>query len=139
MLFRSLRARQYVTDQQIPDVIFTGYITGEEKNKAFSQAHVYVLPTWGEGMPISVLEAMAYGLPVITRPVGGIKDFFNDGKMGYVTESRDPECFAELLESVMLNPEQALNMSNFNRNYAEEHFSADKVAGRIKRIYAELI
>ena len=38
-------------------------------------------------MPISVLEAMAYGLPVITRPVGGIRDFFEDGKMGFLTEA----------------------------------------------------
>jgi glycosyltransferase involved in cell wall biosynthesis len=134
------RARQYVTKERIQDITFTGYITGEEKQRTFSEAQVYLFPTWyGEGMPISVLEAMAYGLPVITRPVGGLKDFFNDGKMGFITESRDPHRFVELLEAVMLNPDLWSSISAFNRRYAEEHFSAGKVAARIKRIYAEIL
>lgn len=45
-------------------------------------------------MPSSVLEAMAFGLPVITRPVGGLKDFFENVKMGFITESKTLGGFA---------------------------------------------
>lgn len=48
---------------------------------------IFFFPFYGEGMPISVLEAMAFSMPVITRNVGGIKDFFINGEMGFCTDS----------------------------------------------------
>jgi len=132
-------ARAYVLSRGIEGVEFSGYIRGEAKNSVFSRADVYLFPTYGEGMPISVLEAMAYGLPVITRPVGGIKDFFADGEMGYITESLDPGVFAALLERLIIDPEICRRMSEFNRQYAYDHFRASQVAGRLLKIYGDVI
>ena len=89
-------------------------------------------------MPTSVLEAMAYGLPVVTRPVGGLKDFFEDGKMGYITESLAPSVFAEAVEKLIREPETCRRMGRYNREFAHEHFAASRVAERIKRIYHEV-
>ena len=132
-------ARAYVLSRGIEGVEFSGYIRGEAKNSVFSRADVYLFPTYGEGMPISVLEAMAYGLPVITRPVGGIKDFFVDGEMGYITESLDPCVFAALLERLITDPEICRRMSKFNRQYAYDHFRVSQVAGRLLKIYGDVI
>ena len=121
---------------QLTDVTFLGHVQGSEKQKAFLDSDVYLFPTThGEGMPTSVLEAMAYGLPVVTRPVGGLKDFFIDGEMGYMTESQDPVVFATLLSRVVSDAQLLSRMGAFNRAYAAEHFTASKVAKNLDDIY----
>jgi len=134
------KARAYVLSRGIEGVEFTGYLRGAEKSKVFSQADVYLFPTYyGEGMPISVLEAMAYGLPVITRPVGGLKDFFEDGKMGFATESKSPEDFARILDDLAFDHDLRSRIRAYNIAYAKERFPASKVASRIKDIYRKVL
>lgn len=134
------RVRQYAATEGMTDIEFTGYIRGDDKHKAFTSADVYIFPTtYGEGMPTTVLEAMAYGLPVITRAVGGLSDFFEDGKMGFITESRDPAVFADLLERLSAKPQSCYEIGRYNQSYANVHFAASNVARRIQNIYRALI
>ncbi|MBL4902030.1 MAG: glycosyltransferase family 4 protein, partial [Desulfocapsa sp.] len=73
-----------LTSQQVH---FTGDIRGKEKIQAFAEHHIYCFPTfYGEGLPTSVLEAMAFAMPVVTRPVGGLADIVEDGKMGELVQ-----------------------------------------------------
>lgn len=125
-------AKNYVTEEGVPDVVFTGPLSGQELRKAFSEAHVYILPTHSEGMPTSVLEAMAFGLPVITRPVGGLVDFFEEGHMGYLLESLDAKDYAERITSLVESPDLARTMSVYNEDYANRHFLASKVAKELE-------
>lgn len=117
------------------DVTLLGYVSGQKKKSVFDTHHIYCFPSHGEGMPTSLLEAMSFGMPVITRPVGGIRDFFRNGKMGYLTEKKDPEVIAELIENLISNKNKMVDMALYNHEYAKERFSASKVARRIKRIY----
>ncbi len=75
---------------------FLGHVSGAAKTQAFRAADIYLFTSLAEGMPNSVLEAMAFGLPIVTRPVGGIRDFFEDGRMGYATDSLDSGDYTEL-------------------------------------------
>lgn len=134
------RAKERCIELGLSKVVFPGFISGETKRHAFKDADVYFFPTnYGEGMPNSVLEAMAYGLPVVTRPVGGLRDFFEDGKMGFITESLDPVVFADLLERLLLNPELRKKIGEYNRKYAFEHFRASIVAKRLIHIYEDVL
>lgn len=133
------RLREYAAGRNMTDIEFTGYVSGAAKNDVFSHADVYLFPSWSEGMPISVLEAMTFGLAVVTRPVGGIPDFFEDGKMGFLTESRNPAVLARLLEQLIENPELRLTMGDYNHHYAQEHFRPAKVAGRLEDIYRSVL
>jgi glycosyltransferase involved in cell wall biosynthesis len=91
--------KEYVRAQNIEGITFLGWVRGPSKLEAFAKADVYLFPTHhGEGMPNSVLEAMACGLPVVTRPVGGVRDFFENGRMGFLTEGKEPQVLASLLE-----------------------------------------
>ena len=131
--------KQFASDKNL-DVKFKGYVSGEEKGKTFAESDTYLFPTYhGEGMPNSVLEAMAFGLPVITRPVGGLNDFFEDGKMGFLTESKDPRVYADLIEKLITNPELRKQMSEYNAAFARKHFLASNVAKRLENIYQEVL
>ena len=133
-------SREHTREAKIPDVEFPGYLQGQQKIDAFRRADVYVFPSsYGEGMPISVLEAMASGLPVVTRPVGGLKDFFTDGVMGFMTASTDPRVFAERIERLIEEPDLRRRIGRYNYAYAREHFTASSVARKIESVYRETL
>ena len=118
---------------------FLGYVSGDKKITALKSHIIYCLPTYhGEGMPTSVLEAMAFGMPVVTRPVGGLNDFFENGKMGYLTKKKDPETIANLLEKLVMNKQKMINMAFYNHEYAKKHFLASKAATRIRDLHKKI-
>lgn len=134
-----LKVQSYIEEKGICDVKFLGYVTGEAKHLAFSEGDIYIFPSYSEGMPNSVLEAMAYGLPIITTAVGGLKDFFKNGEMGFITEDKSPEHLAELIELLIRDHLLLKKSGEMNRLFAKEHFAASKVAGRLEHIYREVI
>ena len=83
-------------------------------------------------MPTVVLEAMAFGLPVFTRNVGGLPDFFENGKMGYITDSLNAEDFAKALIPYIENTQLTQQVSHYNARYAKEHFMASRVAKELE-------
>jgi glycosyltransferase involved in cell wall biosynthesis len=119
-------------------VHFLGHVAGAEKAEAFNQADIYLFTSLAEGMPNSVLEAMAFGLPIVTRPVGGIRDFFEDGRMGYSIDSSNPGDYTVLLDRLVSNPELCADMGRYNREFARQRFAASVVAARLLAIYAQV-
>ena len=65
---------------------FPGWIKKEEKEKLLQEADIFFLPSYTEGMPMSILEAMGYGLPIVTTNVGGIPQLVENGKNGYMID-----------------------------------------------------
>lgn len=133
------KAKSYIESNNLENIEFKGYVTGKEKKQTYFDSDVYLFPSYTEGMPISVLEAMAFGLPVITRPVGGLKDFFEDGKMGFMTESLEPQVYADYLKELSDNVELRCNMSRYCHEYAMDRFLASRVSKRIENVYLDVI
>ncbi|REG89970.1 glycosyltransferase family 4 protein [Winogradskyella sediminis] len=127
-------AKKFVTDNKVQGVKFLGNISGKELVETFSKASVYILPSHGEGMPTSVLEAMAFGLPIISRPVGGLVDFFEEDKMGYLINSLNPEDYAERILELFQDKEKTKKIGRYNYEYANEYFMASKVVLNIENI-----
>lgn len=132
--------KRYVVERGIPNVEFVGYVRGEEKIRALQCADLYLFPTThGEGMPNTVLEAMAFGLPIVTRNAGGIGDFFRDGEMGFLTDSTEVGAFVELVVRLIEDADLRGRMAQTNRRYAAEHFAARKVVERLQGVYGEIL
>jgi glycosyltransferase involved in cell wall biosynthesis len=134
--------KAYVKLKGIPNVEFLGYITGEQKKEAFSSSNIFLFPSMhGEGMPISLLEAMAFGLPLITTTVGGIKDFFIEDKMGLSinpSEILSNETISKI--KILLGDNEALDeISNYNYQYAKKNFYTNKVAKRLEIILKDTL
>jgi glycosyltransferase involved in cell wall biosynthesis len=120
-------AINYVNNMNLKNVTFTGQLSGERLKEEFINADLYILPTYGEGMPTSVLEAMAFGLPIISRPVGGLVDFFEDDKMGYLIESLAPVDYCNKIDCLINDIGRTNEIIKYNMQYAREHFMASKV------------
>ena len=126
------KARQYAKENSIK-AEFLGNISGNTLINEFKTANIYILPSHSEGMPTSVLEAMAFGLPVISRPVGGLCDFFENGRMGELIESLNSQEYAAAIERYINDCDILKECSMYNHTYAKKHFLASKVAYSIEQ------
>tara|TARA_B110000003_G_scaffold276335_1_gene322277 strand:- start:1033 stop:2094 length:1062 start_codon:yes stop_codon:yes gene_type:complete len=124
----------YVKENNIRDVIFSGYLKGQRKYELLSSGHLYVFPSYSEGMPNAVLEAMALGMPIITTPVGGLNDFFVEDDMGSFIKIKDVNSIVEKIESLYFNNNLRISISQKNRVYAEKHFTGQVVSKKLNRI-----
>ena len=130
--------KAYVREKGIADVRFTGGLSGAALRHEYEIADFFFCSSHGEGMPTVVLEAMAFGLPVLTRAVGGVCDFFEDGRMGRITSSTDPAEFARLVKPFIDDAGLTKQVSRYNARYAREHFMASSVAKNIEKILMAL-
>lgn len=88
--------------QDIPNVVLKGFLTGQELTDFMANAQLMVVPSiWYENCPLTILEAQAMGVPVVTMNHGGMAELVETGKNGYLIPQVTPEAFAEVLEKCM--------------------------------------
>lgn len=97
------KAKQLREELGIPEqrVEFLGWVSGNMKTETFQRASIYCLPSWGEGFPMGVLDALAYGIPVITTPVGGVEQVLHHGKDCLIFDTYNIDALANALEQMM--------------------------------------
>ncbi len=135
-----LKNFSYSLNLTADQIHFTGFVRNAEKISIFESHHIYCLPTnYGEGLPTSVIEAMAFGLPIVTRSVGGLKDMFIDQKMGLIVNSKKTEEIAERLEELIIDPDRMITISRYNAGYAKDNFMSTVVANKLLAIYKKSI
>ncbi|MCX2980995.1 glycosyltransferase [Halieaceae bacterium IMCC14734] len=116
-----------------------GDVRGDEKKQLLASHHIYSFPsTYGEGMPTSVLEAMAFGMAVVTCPVGGIKDFFVEPDMGVIVAHRNSDDVAAGIKRLIADPDSLYRIAEANHDYANRNFMAPNAARFLMSCYAEL-
>lgn len=92
-----------------------------------------------EGMPVSVIEEMEAGLPIVATRVGGLPDLVEDGVHGLLVEPRDPDGLARALGGLLADPEAARAMGVRAAERRASEFDLDVMVGRIETLYAELL
>jgi glycosyltransferase involved in cell wall biosynthesis len=103
----------------------------------FAQAHAVVLPSYREGMPLSLLEAAACGRAVVTTDVPGCRDAIDPGVTGILVPVRESAPLAEALVELSANRERCAEMGRQGRLLAERVFSIEEIIRRHLEIYAE--
>jgi glycosyltransferase involved in cell wall biosynthesis len=119
-------------------VAVCGWIDGHQKDETFRQADVLLLPSYHEGLPISVLEAMAYGLPVVATDVGGISEAVQDGVNGFLIQPGECEKLAERIDRLATSPELRLEMGKSGYELAAGKFALPVIINQLEALYAEL-
>jgi glycosyltransferase involved in cell wall biosynthesis len=116
-----------------------GWIDGSRKDETFRQANVLLLPSYHEGLPISVLEALAYGLPVLATDVGGISEAVENGVNGYLIEPGECEALANRMEQLAASSQLRLEMGKSGYQKATAKFELSVIMRKLEGLYAELI
>jgi len=128
-------AMKYVDENNFKNIKFTGFLSGIEKHQLLKKSHILLFPSFTEGLPLTIIEAMAYGLPVITRPVGGIPDIIQNGEHGYLTESMQPEDYAALIEIIIKNNKKYEEISKNNISKVKSEFLPESLRNRLIETY----
>lgn len=127
---------EFVSEAERHDAHYLGVIAGEAKVRAFNEADVFVLPSYTEGFSMSVLEAMAHGLPVVVTPVGALPEVVREGVNGVFAEVGNSRDLADKLESLICRRERARAMGEYNARYVAERFGIAQVAAEFEEILA---
>ncbi|HET9576902.1 MAG TPA: glycosyltransferase [Usitatibacter sp.] len=119
-------------------VCFAGPVFGDDKVRLLAGADVMVLPSYSEGLPYALLEAMAGGIPVIGTPVGAIPDVMTHGIHGFLVPVRDGKAIAEALAVLHGDRERLSWMSRACKRRIRAAYSIDRVAAQFATYYAHL-
>lgn len=120
-------------------VRFPGFVRGREKAQLLMDADIFAFPTYyGEGCPVSLLEAMAAGCAVITGDAGGIPDIFEDGVNGVMISQPTGDKVAAALRGLLADPERIRAIGAHNRDAAGRRFEAGCASAKIGEVYSIL-
>jgi glycosyltransferase involved in cell wall biosynthesis len=111
-----------------------GYISPEERSNWYAKADVFTLPSFAEGVPGSVLEAMASQLPIVVTPVGGIPEVADENNACFIKPGSSKE-LADSICGLLSNREHAIKMGLIGYNYILNTYSMDKILERIIACY----
>lgn len=123
----------------IEDIVkFEGWVSNHKKILLLNQADIYILPSYKEGVPISILEAMSYKIPIITTPVGGIPSIVVDGVNGLIVKPGDCDAMYEALNKLINDPLLCKKMGEEGFQKSRAYFP-NIVEKQLEELYMNLI
>ena len=131
--------QHFVEQAGWPDVVFTGYVSDDEKPRYFASSHVFCTPaTGGESMGIVLLESMASGTPVVASNIQGYTTVVTSGVDGLLTTPRDSEELASAVSSLLENEPLRQRLIHAGLQKVRD-YAWPQVAHRIKDYYCRLL
>jgi glycosyltransferase involved in cell wall biosynthesis len=124
----TLKAEKLMDSVDLP-----GWVSNEDYPNYLNRLKLFILPSYSEGLPYSILEAMACETPVLATSVGAIPDVITDGKTGFLMKDNSPECIAENVIRALNSPDLEKIAKN-GRLFVENTFTFDKTVENWKRI-----
>lgn len=121
------------------DVDYLGWVSGSEKDRELASADIFVLPSYKEGMPVSILEAMAFGAAVIATPVGGVPDMMTPEVHGLWVQPGDIAALVQSLERLATSADLRERLTRASREHVIAHYSTQTVLEGLKSVYREVL
>jgi len=134
------KVRKLVARRNLEEHIHVlGWISGKQKIRVFRECDIYVLPSYNEGLPGSILEAMAVGVPIISTPVGGIPEAVIENRNGYLVDPGDVDELYNKLKVLCQNKELREKMSKESLSIIKEKFEIDNIAFNLLKLYQKVV
>ncbi|HEY7865774.1 MAG TPA: glycosyltransferase family 4 protein, partial [Psychromonas sp.] len=129
---------QFIQQNELSNVVtITGWISSDQVKQYLLESDAMVLPSFAEGLPVAIMEAMAVGTPVITTYIAGIPELISSGHNGLLAPAGDPDATACNIETfINMSEAEIANMARLAYNSVEERHNikteAEKLGGYIK-------
>jgi glycosyltransferase involved in cell wall biosynthesis len=120
-------------------IMIKGWLSHDRVDEVYKDSDILVLPSYAEGLPMSILEAISYGLPIVSTNVGGISEAVQEGKNGYLIIPGDVEALANRLKCLINEYELRVSMSKKSLEIAWEKFSVDTLEKKLINIYNSIL
>ncbi|MGG7200403.1 glycosyltransferase family 4 protein [Clostridium butyricum] len=118
--------------------VFKGWVYGEEKIDIIKSSQIMALPSYNEGLPVSILEAMSYGMPVISTNVGSIEDLIINGINGFLINPGDVEELYHSLKSLIMHRHKWEDFSNNSKDEINTNYNLKCYFRQIEQLYLGL-
>lgn len=133
------RLRKTIADLTIAgEVECLGWISEKQRDKLLRETDIFVLPSYGEGMPMSILEAMSYSVPVVSTTVGGIPELVSDGETGFLIEPGDLDALYRKLKCLIQDKELRKKFGEKARQFVASRHNLKFITQQIDQIYNSL-
>lgn len=117
------------------NVLLTGWISGNEKKRLLSNSKIFLLPTYNEGQPMAIIEAMAYKLPIVSTCVGGIPELIKIGENGFLEKPGEVLKISKHIINLLKDNELSGNISMNNYKLVNQKYSIESYINNLNSIY----
>lgn len=125
-------ARRFAADRGLQDRIgFRGWLRGEALDREYADADIFVLPSWSEGLPNSMIEAMAAGMAVVVSAVGNVPSAIDDGVNGLMVAPGDVPGLRDALAALIADPQRCAQLGASAHRTARDRFGVETAVDRI--------
>ena len=118
--------------------VYEGVVTGKEKSNLFKQCQIFLLPSLYEGLPISLLECMSFGLVPIVTDVGSIGEFVKDKKNGLLLQVKDAKSIVKALDLLPRDHTLLIQLSSSARQTIFDYFQPGVYISRLNSVYSKV-
>ena len=133
------KLQNLIKKYQIGHVVkFSGWIQKEQKIQYLQNTDIYILPSYNEGLPISILEAMSYGKPIISTYVGGIPEIVRNNENGFLISPGNLDQIEKSIKYFIEKPHDIEKFGSVSAKMVEKYFP-DSVFLNLERIYLEIL
>lgn len=119
-------------------VTFLGWVNSQQRNQLLAEADIFVLPSYNEGLPMALLEAMSWSLPVITTPVGGIPELVTPNQTGVLVHPGEIQQLSEAMQSLITDENLRLSLGKAARESVAP-FDIKTYGSRLGDIYRSIL
>lgn len=132
--------KEYIKNERMLDYFeFTGWVREDNKQELYEKSQVFILPSYNEGLPVAILEAMSYGLPVVTTSVGSIEDVVKHKMTGYIFKPGDIDEMVNGINYCIRNQEEWEVLSLASSELIKKAYDEKIYFENIKKMYEKLV
>ena len=132
------KVKQKLSAKYKDNVVFPGWIRNEQKKQYLREADIFLLPSYNEGMPMAILDAMGCGLPIVSTDVGGIPKIVRQGVNGYLYKPGDSKNMACAIIEYLTNDEKRVKAGQESVDIIRKSYSLQQNIDKLEKIYSEV-